>query len=204
MVDDREPVRERVGLVEVVRRQEDGGPALTERADLVPHARSSLRVEPRRGLVEEEHARAMDDPEADIEAALHAAGVRRDGAVGGGAELEHLEDLGGTRLRLPCRHAVETRLEDELAATGLGRVGRAPLRHVSDAAADLRGVALEVHARDPRLARGRADERREHAQRRGLAGPVGAEEAEDLASADLEVDASDGLDGRALRLERLA
>ena len=66
------------------------------------------------------------------------------------------------------------------------------------------GILLEVHARDPRLARGGADERREHAQRRGLAGPVGAEEAEDLPAADLEVDASDGLDGRALRLVRLA
>ena len=124
-------------------------------------------------------------------------GVRRDGAVGRRVELEHLEDLGGSRLRLPCRHAVEPRLEDELAATRLGRIGGTALGHVADAAADLGGVARQVDARDPGVARRRADERREHAQRRRLAGAVGAEEAEDLAGADLEVDAAHGLDRRA-------
>ena len=43
-----------------------------------------------------------------------------------------------------------------------------------------------------------AQQGREHPQGRGLACPVGPEEAEDLARADFEVDAAHGLDGLAL------
>ena len=56
------------------------------------------------------------------------------------------------------------------------------------------GVAPEVDAGDRGLAGRRREERREHAQGRGLAGPVGPEEAEDLAGADVQVDAAHGLD----------
>ena len=59
-------------------------------------------------------------------------------------------------------------------------------------------LAAQVGAGDGRLAGGRREERREHPERGGLAGPVRAEEAEDLAGADVEVDAADGFDVAAL------
>jgi hypothetical protein len=57
-------------------------------------------------------------------------------------------------------------------------------------------LTTQVRARDGRFSRRRCQERGEHAQGRGLAGTVRAEEAEDLACADREVDAADGLDLR--------
>ena len=104
VVDDREAVGERVGLLEVMRGQEDRGPQLAQVADLVPHARAGLRVQPGRRLVEEEHARAVDDAEPDVEAAAHAAGVGLGRAIGGRRQLERLEHLvGAGHRRRPCR-----------------------------------------------------------------------------------------------------
>ena len=71
---------------------------------------------------------------------------------------------------------------------------RAALGDVADALADAGRLAAQVRPRDRRLAAGRGEQRREHPQRRRLAGAVRAEEAEDLAGRDREVDAADGLD----------
>ena len=54
--------------------------------------------------------------------------------------------------------------------------------------------ARDVEAGHARASGGRRDRRGEHPDRRRLAGAVGAEQAEHLAGADLEVDALDGLD----------
>jgi hypothetical protein len=48
-------------------------------------------------------------------------------------------------------------------------------------------------AQDGHLARRREQQAGQHLQRRGLPGAVGAQEADDLAGLDVEVDASDGL-----------
>ena len=56
-------------------------------------------------------------------------------------------------------------------------------------------VAHDVVPVDRGGARGRRDQRGQHPQGRRLAGAVGAEERDELARADLEVEAADGLDG---------
>ena len=106
VVDDRQPVGQRVGLLEVVGREEDRRARLAQAADLVPHPGSRLRVEAGRRLVEEQDRRAMDDAEPDVEPALHAARVGGDRPVGGRLEVERRQDLGGASLRrssCPCR-----------------------------------------------------------------------------------------------------
>ena len=128
-------------------------PALAEAADLVPHAGPRLRVEAGRRLVEEQHLRPVDDAEADVEPAAHAARVGAGRPVRGGLEVERGEHLVGPRLRRRLVHPVQPALEDELAAAGLGRVGRAALRHVADPPADGLGLARQVGAGDRRLAR---------------------------------------------------
>jgi hypothetical protein len=88
---------------------------------------------------------------------------------------------------------VQGRLQlDELAA-GHERVERRLLQRDADPAADLRGLRLDVEARDGCTAAGRAQERDQDAYRRGLAGAVGTEEAVDLPACDLEIDPVDGL-----------
>ena len=101
-------------------------------------------------------------------------------------------------------HPVEPALDDQLGAAGdLGRAA-AFLADVADLVAHLGGVVQEVEARDGRLAAGRWQQRREHAERRRLARAVGPEEAEDLALLDVEVDSGDGFDGALARLEGLS
>src|SRR5262249_1779519 len=64
--------------------------------------------------------------------------------------------------------------------------------------------ARDVEARDPGGPARRRDRHREHANRRGLAGAVRPDQAEDLAGADLEVEARDGLLAARVHLPNLS
>src|SRR5204863_8502618 len=71
----------------------------------------------------------------------------------------------------------------------LEHVGVQLLRHKPDPRARLAIVANDVESIDERFARRRPDDPADDADERGLAGAVGAEEREDFAPPDLEVDA---------------
>ena len=133
----------------------------------------------------------MDDAQRDIDAATLAAGVRLALAVGELGELEALDRPLGQLPGLGLADAVEPGLQDELLARGHGVPGAAALGDVADLAAYPSWVSPQVRARDGRLSPVRDDQRREHPQGGGLAGAVRAEEAEDLAFLDGEVDAAD-------------
>src|SRR5262249_59164368 len=68
-------------------------------------------------------------------------------------------------------------------------------RQVADVFADLHGVVHHVEAADGGDAAGGGEERGEDPYGCGLAGPIGTEEADQLARRDLEVDVIDGQDG---------
>ena len=96
VLDDRHAVRERLGLVEVVRGQHDRLAELAQRADRLPGRAASLGVEAGRGLVEEDQLRVADEREREVQAAqlapreLAAAHV---GAILEAREREHLLDV---------------------------------------------------------------------------------------------------------------
>ena len=101
LVDDPDPVREDVGLLEVLRREEDGHAGLaSHQRDLVPDVGPALWIEPRRRLVEEEDPRAVDEREREVEPPLHAPGVARHLAVGRVDEPDSVEQLLRARLAL--------------------------------------------------------------------------------------------------------
>ena len=67
-----------------------------ERAPRFPHsARTAARVEPGRGLVEEQHRRAVDERGGEVEAPAHPTREGPHEAVGRLDELEALEQLVG-------------------------------------------------------------------------------------------------------------
>ena len=104
-------------------------------------------------------------------------------------EVELAEQLLAALGGVGRAHAVQAGVVDDLlAGARLGR-GRAALRHVADAAADADRVGDQVAAGHRGGARRRLEQRGQHAQRRRLAGAVGAEEADDLPGGDVEVDA---------------
>ena len=96
----------------------------------------------------------------------------------------------GVGLRHPVEHAV---VDDLVAGEGAGE-GAAGLGHVADAAPHLRGLADHVVPGDGGGARRGLEQGGQHPQCGGLAGAVRAEERDDLALLDVEVDAVDGAD----------
>ena len=76
-----------LGLVHVVRGEQDGHAVLgAQLGDQVPHRAAGDRVEADRRLVEDQQARAVHQRLRELQPPDHAAGVRRDQAVG---VLEH-------------------------------------------------------------------------------------------------------------------
>ena len=67
--------REAVGLLEVLRGQEDRRALADERVEHVPQLVAGARVEAGGRLVEEQHRRARDERRRQVEPAAHAAGV---------------------------------------------------------------------------------------------------------------------------------
>jgi hypothetical protein len=80
--------------------------------------------------------------------------------------------------------------------------GAVALADVADVAPHARGVLGHVAAHDPGGARGRLQQRREHAESGRLAGAVGPEDRHHLALPHLEVKGAHGLDGLVADPER--
>ena len=89
-------------------------------------------------------------------------------------------------------------MEDQELATGLARIEAGLLEGDADPPADAVGVRGDVDAGHLGAACRDREQRRQHPDGGRLAGPVGAEEAEDLTGPDLQVHAADGLDGLVL------
>ena len=185
-VDDREPVAEAVGLLEVVRRQEQRHALGLQPPQLLPERGARGRVDAGRGLVEEQQARPVHEPAGQVDAPAHAARVRAHLPVGGLHEPEQDEQLVGARARLRAREAVQAAHHVQVLAAG-GVARQAGLLHrEADRAAHGAGLAHDVVARDRRPPRGRRQQRAEHAHRGGLAGAVRPEQAERLTFLDVE------------------
>ena len=150
--------------------------------DVLPDRRPRLRVEPDGRLVEEQHPRRVHQPACDLQAALHAAGEVLHLVATALPQADHLEHLPHPRLDRVAWDAVELGVEAEVELRREVGVERRVLEHEADVAADLRPLAHDVVAGDPRLAARRGDEGAEDLDGGRLAGPVRAEEPEGLAS----------------------
>jgi hypothetical protein len=174
-----------------------------EAGDERPHVRADLGIEPGRGLVEEEHRRAVDQPDGDVESPLHAAGVGARRPIGDGRQAEVAEQLLHTAARLGAPQAVDPGLQAEVLATG--RVGvhpRALADHADHPPHALR-LSPHVQAGDRRAAVVRPRERAQHLHGGGLAGAVRAEEPEDGSRLDLESEPVEGADPSGVRLREI-
>ena len=144
-----DPVGEHVGLLQVLRGQEDGHALLPRQArDLLPERAAALRVEARRRLVEEEDARPVDEREREVEPALHPARVRPHLAVGGLGETDAREQLLAAAAALVAADAVQRRLQAQVVARRQQRVERGLLERGADRGAHLRALADDVVAGD--------------------------------------------------------
>ena len=154
VVDDRDAVAELVGLLEVLRREEDRRALAVDPAQLLPDRQPAGRVEAGGRLVEEQDLGLVHERRREVEPALHAAGVALDHAVGGVLELDQLEQLlrparvasaASSPNSRPCRTSS--------SRPGLARVEAGLLQRDADPAAGAVGVARR--RRRPRPRRGR-------------------------------------------------
>ena len=105
------PDRPAAGLLHVVGGQEDGLAEGAKVLDHPPSAATSRGVEPRGRLIEEEQVWVADDPEADVDAPLLAAGEPADPLIALLDEPDQLEDQVDLQ---------RSRVEARVQAQGLG------------------------------------------------------------------------------------
>ena len=147
-VDDGDLVGELVGLLEVLRRQQERRALPHLVADDVPHAQAAARVEAGGRLVEEQQLRAADERAGEVEPPPHAAGVRLGDPVGGVLQAEALEHVVRPPPRLRPVEPVEPAEHPQVLAAGEVLVDGGVLpREADDATHGLR-VAQHVDAGD--------------------------------------------------------
>ena len=111
---------EPVGLLHVLRRQQNRGAAADEVRDRLPHSVAAARVEPGRRLVEEQDLGLRDERSREVEATAHPARVRLGGPVGSLVEFELHQQLAGSLLRPLLAEVVQTTHHVEVLVTRSG------------------------------------------------------------------------------------
>ena len=179
LVEDRDPVGELLGLVQVLGGEQHSRAAAGELLDAAPHLEAGLGVQPGGRLVEEDHGRIADEAHGDVQAAPHAAGVGGHATAGRIRQLEAVQQIvgyaAGVLLVPQARH------QHEVLAAGEDLVDRGELAGQADRLAHVRGLRDDVEARDRCGPRVGPEQRGQDADHRGLARAVGAEQGEDAA-----------------------
>ena len=188
-------MREVLGLLHVLRREQHGRAAGDEILDEAPDIVAGPGVQAGGRLVEEQHPRAADQAGADVEAAAHAARVGLHELIGRVGEREAFEHLLGAAAALGLAQLVEEPDELEVLASGEQFVDGGELSGEADQRAQFRGVGDDVAAGHDGAAAVGSHERRQDAHERCLAGPVGAEQREHLALLGDEVEVGERLCG---------
>ena len=192
-IDDREALTVAFGLRHAVGGEEDRrSGVLSQPLQPLPHHSPRGWIQPHRGLVQEQHSGLVQQRGGDLQATQHAA------RQGPREPVEHRLKLHrGDRpldplLALVAWDASHARVEVEILAGSQRPVDRDRLGDVADRPAHSERLVAHVEAGDERASGARREQRREHADRRGLARAVGTEQGEHLAWRNGEGDASHG------------
>jgi DNA-binding SARP family transcriptional activator len=166
----------------------DPAPALASlQLELAPAA----GVEASGRLVQEQHPRPADQAGGQVEAAAHAAGVGLHRAAGRVGQAELNEEFPRPLPGLRAGGAGQPADQHQVLGAGEGLVDRRVLAGQPDELADLVCRVRDAVTEHRGLARVRGDQGGEHADNGGLARPVRAEQPENLALGDGQVDAVD-------------
>ena len=93
VVENGDPIGELVGLIEVLGGEQDRDPVRDQHTDAFPHRAAAARVEPRGGLVEEDHPRGADKCHGQVKPAVHSPRVGRHRLVRSVGHAELVENL---------------------------------------------------------------------------------------------------------------
>jgi hypothetical protein len=171
-------VSQLVGLVQVLRGEQDRDPFGDQSADHGPHVGTAVRVQSGGRLVQEQHPGAADQAGRQVQPAAHSARVRLHGPAGGIGQLEAGQQLGRPGPGLRPRQAEQAADHDEVVRPRESLVHRGVLAGEADELPDLVGVAQHVVPADARLAAVRPQQRGQDPDRGRLARTVRPEDPE--------------------------
>src|SRR5262245_20830548 len=188
VLDDRDTIAQPFGLLHQMRGEEHRLAARADAAHQLPDGAPRLRIEPGGQLVEEHDVRIVDERERDEEPLLLTAGQRHEPRVALVGETELFEEP----------HAVGPRSSVERSPEIDGLPHFDPLLELrllelnADALLERIDVAKWIEAEDRDRSAIRDTQALDALERRGLAGAVRSDQAEDLAVVDLERHLVDG------------
>ena len=191
-IEDRQPVAHGERLLLVVGDEHEGDAHLALQAlQFHLHALAQLQVERAERLVEQQHLGPVHQRPGQRHALLLPARQLVRAPPAHVAELHELEGLGHSGADLVAAHLLHAQTEADVVGDGHVGEQRVVLEHGVDRAL-VGQKRAHVVAKDPQAAVGGEVEPGDHAQRRGLAAARRAEQGEELAVADGEVEAVDG------------
>ncbi|CAM5473184.1 hypothetical protein SSTU70S_05805 [Stutzerimonas stutzeri] len=203
VVDDADVAAQLLGFFQVVRGEDDGDALTIQFGEERPHRAAQLDVHARCRLVEDQQARLVDQRAGDHQPALHAAGEHSRGHVTLVPQPQLMQIFFGTLPGDLRRDAVVARLGDEDIEGLFELVEVELLRHHAQAALESGRIAIQVVAEHVHRAAALVHQRGKNADGGGLAGAVGAEQGEEIAFGNVQVDALEGLEAVAIGLGQL-
>ena len=154
---------------------------------------AALRVDAHGRLVEDQQRGLVEQADADVEAALHAAReARRCGRLARSARPITASTSSTRRSSSLPPEPLEAAEEAQVLAGGQVRVDGQVLGHVADGGLGVGRADVDRLAGHDDLAAVAPEQAADHRDGGGLAGAVGPEQAVGLAGGDLEADAVDG------------
>ena len=191
---DGDPVGHRHALELVVRDVDGrGAQGLLDVLELAPHPRAQLGVQVGDGLVEQERLRLADQNSPDGHALLLATGQLSRSPIQQALDLEDLGGLGDPPVDLVLRHLAQPQRVGHVLVHRLLGVQRIRLEHHRDVAVPGFEV-VDPLATELDVALGDELQPGDHPQRGRFTASGRAQQAEELAVGDLQVEVSDGLD----------
>ena len=190
----RDAAAQRLGLLEIVRGEDDRVAVAVELADEAPQALPQLDVDARRGLVEHDHGRLVHERLADQHAPLHAARQRAHVGVGLRRQVEVMQDLVDPRRpgragrnSPPGIRASRARVKNGSNTSSCGTTPR--LRRAARKSATTSWPRMRAVPRSARVSPARIE------ISVVLPAPFGPQQPEELAPLDRQVDAGQRLHG---------
>src|SRR5215208_3144678 len=177
-----------LGLVHVVRRHQHRHPAAGEIVDQLPEGAARRRVHAGRGLVQEEHLRAVRGGAGQGDALLPPAAQRPHQLPRPRRQPQLVEQLGAALAPLDAQQPVYRGVEVQVLGDRQVLVQPELLRHVADALPDELRLPRHVVPHHRRLPRRRPQQPAEYADGRRLPRPVRPQKPEHLPALDAEVE----------------
>ena len=159
---------------------------------VTPRYNTSLGVDAHRGFVEQNQLGIVDEPQRQVEAALHAPGEVLGRLLGAVFEAYLYEQFVHPAAQGAATHSVDAAPERQVLPGRQFLVDGHFLRHHPQQFFHLAGLFQDAPPLNENLPRGGFEQAADHGDAGGLARPVGPQETEYLAFLDVEGNAVDG------------